>query len=79
MHTLTVDVDLMVAAGLLPLQAVQLVNRRSGRRWDVMVLPGESGGGEVTPNLGAGSEVPADADLAVWSWQHMDYVLAVAA
>lgn len=68
--SLTLDTDLMDAAGLLPYEQVQVVNIHNGSRLETYVIPGERGSGVVCLN-GAAARLGAAGDLAiiiVYAW-----------
>lgn len=48
--SLTLDPDLMTAAGILPNEAVDIYNVRNGHRLTTYVLTGRPGSGEVVAN-----------------------------
>ena len=48
--SITIDRDLMVAAGLLPYEQVQVLNINNGSRADTYVIEGKAGSGEVCVN-----------------------------
>ncbi len=62
--SLTLDTDLMDAAGLLPYEQVQVVNIHNGSRLETYVIPGERGSGVVCLN-GAAARLGAAGDLAI--------------
>ncbi|NUP98375.1 MAG: aspartate 1-decarboxylase [Armatimonadetes bacterium] len=62
--SLTVDTDLMDAAGLLPYEQVQVVNINNGARLETYVIPGPAGSGVVCLN-GAAARLGAAGDLAI--------------
>ena len=48
--SITIDMDLVDAAGLLPWEKVQVVNQNNGNRFETYIIPGERGSGEVCLN-----------------------------
>lgn len=62
--SLTVDTDLMDAAGLLPYEQVQVVNINNGARLETYVIPGPAGSGVICLN-GAAARLGAAGDLAI--------------
>ncbi len=48
--SITIDQDLIKAAGLKPHQVVRITNLSNGTLWQTYVLPGESGKGEIVLN-----------------------------
>lgn len=68
--SLTLDTELMDAAGLLPYEQVQVVNISTGSRLETYLIPGERGSGTVCLN-GAAARLGAAGDLAiviVYAW-----------
>ncbi len=62
--SLTLDRDLMAAAGLAPYEKVQVVNLNTGSRLETYLLAGEAGSGVVCLN-GAAARLGAAGDLAI--------------
>ncbi|MCC7495562.1 MAG: aspartate 1-decarboxylase [Fimbriimonadaceae bacterium] len=62
--SLTVDLDLLDAAGLLPYEQVQVVNINTGARLETYLIPGARGGGTICLN-GAAARLGAAGDLAI--------------
>ena len=48
--SLTLDMDLVDRAGMLPYQKVQLLNSSNGNRLETYIIPGKRGSGEVVVN-----------------------------
>ena len=48
--SLTLDEDLMDAAGMLPYEQVNLSNLNNGERFETYVIPGKRGAGEMVLN-----------------------------
>ncbi|MRX44535.1 aspartate 1-decarboxylase [Agromyces kandeliae] len=66
--SLTVDVDLLDAADLLPGELVSVVNINTGDRFETYVIAGERGSGVIGVN-GAAARLAAAGDLViVISW-----------
>lgn len=51
--SITLDKDLMDRVGILPLEAVDVINLNNGKRWTTYAIPGAPGSGEVCSNGGA--------------------------
>lgn len=51
--SLTVDEDLLLAAGMLPGEKVQVVNINNGQRFETYLIAGQKGSGIVCLNGGA--------------------------
>ncbi len=62
--SLTVDRELLDAAGLLPYEQVQVVNVNNGARLETYLIPGEAGSGVVCLN-GAAARLGAPGDVAI--------------
>ncbi len=62
--SITIDRELMAAAGILPYERVQIVNINNGTRVETYVLPGEKGKGTVCLN-GAAARWAAPGDLVI--------------
>lgn len=50
--SIAVDLDLLEAVGMLPLEEVEVVNIDNGQRWSTYLLPAARGSREVCPNGG---------------------------
>ncbi len=48
--SLTVDPDLLAAAGILPYEQVSVSNLNNGERFETYVIPGKPGAGEMVLN-----------------------------
>lgn len=62
--SLTVDTDLMAAAGLLPYEQIAVVNINNGARFETYVIPGEPGAGTIALN-GAAARLGHPGDLVI--------------
>lgn len=62
--SITVDMTLMEAAGLLPHEAVSIWNVNNGERFETYVLPGARGSGEICLN-GAAARKAQPGDLVI--------------
>ena len=62
--SITVDVALMEAAGLLPYEAVWVWNIHNGERFETYVLAGDKGSGEICLN-GAAARKAQPGDLVI--------------
>lgn len=68
--SITVDTDLLDAAGMLPYEAVWIWNVNNGERFETYTLAGSRGSGEICLN-GAAARKAAPNDLiiiATFSW-----------
>lgn len=64
MGSLTLDVDLLEAAGLRPYEQVHVVNINNGNRFETYVIEGERGSGVVCLN-GAAARLGHEGDLVI--------------
>jgi aspartate 1-decarboxylase len=62
--SLTVDADLMDAAGMLPYELVQVVNVNNGSRLETYLMTGERGSGTICLN-GAAARLGAKGDKVI--------------
>lgn len=62
--SITVDQNLMDAAGLLPNEKVQVVNNNNGARLETYVIPGERGSGIINLN-GAAARLVQPDDIVI--------------
>jgi aspartate 1-decarboxylase len=62
--SLTLDLDLMEAADMLPLEKVQVVNLNNGARFETYVIEGERGSGVVCLN-GPAARLGQPGDLII--------------
>jgi aspartate 1-decarboxylase len=62
--SITIDEDLMVAAGIIEGERVQIVNNNNGNRLETYAIPGAKGSGEIILN-GAASRLVAVGDIVI--------------
>jgi|TARA_B100000767_G_scaffold271808_1_gene298197 aspartate 1-decarboxylase len=62
--SITIDEDLMVAAGIIEGERVQIVNNNNGNRLETYAIPGAKGRGEIILN-GAASRLVAVGDIVI--------------
>lgn len=62
--SITIDEDLMDAAGIIEGERVQIVNNNNGHRLETYAIPGPRGSGEITLN-GAASRLVAVGDVVI--------------
>ena len=62
--SLTLDVDLMHVAGMLPYERIDVYNCDSGTRFSTYLIPGEPGSGEVCIN-GAAAHLAKRGDRVI--------------
>ncbi len=62
--SLTIDVDLMRAADILPYEQIKVYNINNGARFDTYAIEGPAGGGDICLN-GAAARMGAPGDLII--------------
>ncbi|MEE8576632.1 MAG: aspartate 1-decarboxylase [candidate division Zixibacteria bacterium] len=62
--SITIDVDLMKAADLVPWEKVQIANINNGARFETYVIEGEAGSGCIALN-GAAARLAEKGDLII--------------
>ena len=62
--SITIDEDLMDAAGIIEGERVQIVNNNNGERLETYAIPGPRGSGEITLN-GAAARKVAKGDILI--------------
>jgi aspartate 1-decarboxylase len=62
--SITVDEELMTAAGLVPHEAVDIYNVTNGNRFETYVIPGPPGSGEIQIN-GAACHLAGRGDVII--------------
>lgn len=70
--SITIDEDLMDAAGIIPNEKVQVVNINNGERLETYVIKGERGSGEVCLNGPAARKVAVGDIIIIISYASMD-------
>jgi aspartate 1-decarboxylase len=70
--SITLDMDLVDAADLIPGEKVQIVNNNNGERFETYVIEGERGSGTVCLNGAAARKVQVGDVLIVISYGLMD-------
>lgn len=64
--SITIDEDLLDAAGILPGEKVQIVNNNNGERLETYTIPGERGSGVICLNGAAARRVqPGDTVIII--------------
>lgn len=64
MGSITIDQDLMDAAGILPGERVQICNNNNGARLETYTIPGKRGSGVICLN-GAAAQCTAIGDIVI--------------
>lgn len=62
--SITIDEDLLDAAGMMPNEKVQIVNNNNGARLETYIIPGERGSGVVCLN-GAAARLVQPGDTVI--------------
>ncbi len=73
MGSITIDEDLMDAAGLIAGEKVQIVNNNNGERFDTYVIRGERGSGCICLNGAAARKVQIGDICIIMSYALMDF------
>ncbi len=68
MGSITIDMDLVDAAGMVEGQRVQIVNNNNGERLETYIIPGERGSGMVCLNGAAARRVQKGDTLIIISY-----------
>ena len=71
--SITIDEDLMDAAGLIVNEKVQVVNNNNGERFETYVIKGERGSGTICLNGAAARKVEPGDILIIISYALMDF------
>lgn len=69
--SITVDQDLMDAAGIIPGERVYIVNNNNGERLDTYAIPGERGSGVICLNGAAARKVQPGDIVIIMSYATM--------
>ncbi len=72
MGSITIDEDLMDAAGLIAGEKVQVVDNNNGERFETYVIRGERGSGCICLNGAAARKVLAGDTVIIMSYALMD-------
>ena len=64
--SITIDEDLLDAAGILPGEKVQIVNNNNGARLETYTIPGKRGSGVICLN-GAAARCALEGDIVIIS------------
>ena len=70
--SITIDEDLMDAAGIIENEKVQIVNINNGERLETYVIKGERGSGEICMNGPAARKVAVGDIIIIISYASMD-------
>ena len=70
--SITVDPDLLDAAGILVYEQVDVLNINNGSRFTTYTIPGERGKGEICVNGAAARLVQKDDLVIICAYTHME-------
>ena len=73
MGSITIDEDLMDAAGLIAGEKVQVVDNNNGERFETYVIRGERGSGCICLNGAAARKVLVGDTIIIMSYALMDF------
>lgn len=73
MGSITIDEDLMDAAGLIAGEKVQIVDNNNGERFETYIIRGERGSGCICLNGAAARKVQVGDIIIIMSYALMDF------
>lgn len=73
MGSITIDEDLMDAAGMIAGEKVQIVNNNNGERFETYIIRGERGSGCICLNGAAARRVQVGDTVIIISYALMDF------
>ena len=73
MGSITIDEDLMDAAGMIAGEKVQIVNNNNGERFETYIIKGERGSGCICLNGAAARKVQVCDICIIISYEMMDF------
>lgn len=73
MGSITIDEDLMDAAGMIAGEKVQVVNNNNGERFETYIIRGERGSGCICLNGAAARRVQVGDTVIIISYALMDF------
>ena len=73
MGSITIDEDLMDAAGLIAGEKVQIVDNNNGERFETYIIRGERGSGCICLNGAAARKVQVGDTIIIMSYALMDF------
>ena len=71
--SITIDVSLLEASGILPNEKVQIVNVNNGERFETYVIEGERGAGQICLNGPAARKVAVGDKIIIIAYALMEY------
>ena len=73
MGSITIDEDLMDAAGLIAGEKVQIVDNNNGERFETYIIKGERGSGCICLNGAAARKVQVGDTVSIIAYAIMDF------
>ena len=73
MGSITIDEDLMDAAGMIAGEKVQIVDNNNGERFETYIIKGERGSGSICLNGAAARRVQVGDTIIIISYALMDF------
>ena len=73
MGSITIDEDLMDAAGMIAGQKVQIVDNNNGERFETYIIKGERGSGCICLNGAAARKVQVGDTVIIIAYAYMDF------
>ncbi|MBP3246014.1 MAG: aspartate 1-decarboxylase [Bacteroidaceae bacterium] len=73
MGSITIDEDLMDAAGMIAGQKVQIVDNNNGERFETYIIKGERGSGCICLNGAAARKVQVGDIVIIIAYAYMDF------
>lgn len=73
MGSITIDEDLMDAAGMIAGEKVQIVDNNNGERFETYIIKGERGSGDICLNGAAARKVQVGDVCIIISYALMDF------
>ncbi|MEM7590411.1 MAG: aspartate 1-decarboxylase [Cyanobacteria bacterium P01_A01_bin.83] len=70
--SITIDQDLLDKVGILPLEEVDVINLKNGKRWSTYAIAGTPGSGDICPNGGAALLCKPGDLLIIIAYQYRD-------
>ncbi len=70
--SVTIDMDLVDAANMIPNERVSIVNNNNGERFDTYIIPGERGSGVICMNGAAARKVQPGDVIIILSYAMME-------
>ncbi|MDD3320859.1 MAG: aspartate 1-decarboxylase [Paludibacter sp.] len=70
--SVTIDMDLIDAANMIPNERVSIVNNNNGERFDTYIIPGERGTGVICMNGAAARKVQPGDVIIILSYAMME-------